>query len=91
MFILYSQALSIIQIRYHKLPCPGRLGVSSFKKDRGLWLDKLPDGRCRVSEFGFQSDSRIIDADQLAALLKRIIKREFPRSYKLRLEIQSED
>ena len=91
MLILCSQALSIIQIRYHKLPCPGRLGVSCFKKDRGLWLDKLPDGQCRVSEFGFQSDSQIIDAAKLAAVLKRIIKREFPRSYKLHLDIQPED
>lgn len=88
MLILLSQVISIAQLRYRKLPDRGRLGVLSFKRDRGFWLEKLADGACRLSEFGFRSDSRIIDSRELGAELKRIIKLEFPRSYKLHLVLE---
>lgn len=87
--ILFSQVMTIVQLRYRRLPERGRLGVFSFKKDRGFWLEKLADGHCRLSEFGFRSDCRMIAVCHLEAELKPVIKLEFPRSYKLHLVLEA--
>ncbi|MEF9942963.1 MAG: hypothetical protein RR101_12050 [Burkholderiaceae bacterium] len=88
MLILFSHALPTILARYHKLPCHGRIGVFSFKKDRGFWLEKLPDSMCRVTEFGFKAETRVVEAGSLAVTLKPVIQLEFPRSFKLHMDLR---
>lgn len=67
-----------------KLTADEHLSVRSWKGDRGFSVSRLADGY-RLVEDGFQN--KTADFSTEAALMKeirRLVKREFPRSHKLR-------
>ena len=68
---------------------PGdRLGIFSFKKDRGYWLENLDDadGCFSLEVFGFMDQKIRCPYSQLRTVLKPVIAREFPRSNKLHVK-----
>ncbi|MGL4600714.1 MAG: hypothetical protein ACRCVE_04285 [Plesiomonas sp.] len=68
-----------------------RLGVFSFKKDRGYWVEKTAEDAYRVSVFGFVDQTLHCDFSQLRTILKPVIAREFPRSNKLHVKFMAAD
>jgi hypothetical protein len=65
-------------------PCAG-VELLSYKRDRSIVLLCLEDGHYQVFERGFTDQNLIVDAVGLPRLLKTLIRREFPRSHKVRL------
>lgn len=72
--------------RCQKFQQGDRLGIFSFKKDRGYWLEKLNDDCFSLEVFGFMDQKIRCQFSQLRTILKPVIAREFPRSNKLHVK-----
>lgn len=64
---------------------PFGLELLSFKRDRSVAVFRLSDERYLLVEHGFIRQECIVEAAGLPRLLKVVLKREFPRSHKVRL------
>jgi hypothetical protein len=62
-----------------------RLELHSFKRDRFLIITCTGSGSFLVQEKGFRVQEITAGAPQMSRLLKTLIKREFPRSRRVRL------
>jgi len=71
--------------RLQKLPVGDYIDVRSYKRDRSLLIIKLPGGYFRIVENGFEQHEFELDESALKKTLKTLVKREFPRSNKIRL------
>ena len=72
------------QILKKKLP-PAGVKLLSFKRDRSITVFRLPEEKYLLVEQGFSNQECVVGASGLSRLLKTMIKREFPRSHKVRL------
>ena len=61
------------------------LELCSYKRDRCLLLMPREGGEILVIERGFEEHRFQVEPGKLKKLLKTLVKREFPRSTKLRL------
>ena len=68
-----------------KMETNDRLELHSFKRDRFLAITCTDSGSFQVQEKGYKDQVIIADREQMSRLLKKMIKREFPRSRKVRL------
>lgn len=57
----------------------------SYKRNRGIAVTVLPGNRYLVRENGYLEQELAVPREDLPKLLKGMIKREFPRSRKVRL------
>ena len=64
---------------------PGGIELLSYKRNRSVAIICQHDGDYLVREKGYEEQEVAADRDQLPRLLKTLIKREFPRSRKVRL------
>lgn len=66
--------------------CPENSGVEllSYKRNRTVALIRLSDSTIHIRENGYIVEESDIDMSELQKKLKTIIKREFPRSRKVR-------
>lgn len=67
-----------------KSPINGGVEILSYKRNRTIAVIRLSEGRVKVIEKGYTVAESEIDLDQLAKKMKTMIKREFPRSRKVR-------
>jgi len=69
-----------------KIAPPAAVALLSYKKDRGVLVcSGNGQGEYEVREYGFVDQTLVVEWDGLGKLLKKIIKREFPRSRRVRL------
>jgi len=61
------------------------LALLSYKRDRGLVIVCTTENEYEVREFGFVNQKTMVPRERLGRVLKTIMKREFPRSHKVRL------
>ncbi len=72
--------------RLHNLPQGHYLDVRTYKRNRSLLLVKKEDDDFLVIENGFVRERyEEVPAKKLKKLLKTLVKREFPRSTKIRV------
>lgn len=72
--------------RYMKTcPVGGGLEIMSYKRNRTVAVIKKDGGSFTLKENGYQTQEFEVSSEDVAKKLKTIIKREFPRSRKLRL------
>jgi len=65
---------------------PGQgLEILSYKRNRGVSVLKTPEGRFCLRERGYLDQELEVSESQLSRYLKSIMKREFPRSRKVRV------
>ncbi len=57
----------------------------TYKRNRGITITKDHTCLLQVSERGYHEEEWLIDQNSLAKLLKTLLKREFPRSRKVRI------
>lgn len=76
-----SQALRLLD----RIEPPGGIELLSYKRNRSVAIIHQHNGRYLVRERGYEDQEIVVDRDQLSRLLKTVIKREFPRSRKVRL------
>ena len=78
-------ALSKTITTLQKLPPGAGVEILTYKRDRGMKVLRLSEGEFQVTEQGFREQELRLAPDELAKALKGIIKREFPRSRKVRI------
>ena len=80
-----SSALKAVLERLKKMPLTHCLDLRSYKRDRSVLIVKDGESMFRVIENGFHKEVFEVDLAGLRTLLKKLLKREFPRSNKLRI------
>ncbi len=68
-----------------KLDPPQGLEILSYKRNRGIVVLLRDRKTVWVREHGYLEEEQEVGIEELPKLLKAIIKREFPRSRKLRV------
>ena len=71
--------------RLDKLSVGHCLDVRSYKRDRGLLIVKAAPTHYRIIEDGFEARRLEVAEEDLKKTLKTLVKREFPRSNRLRV------
>ena len=69
-----------------KMETGDSLELLTWKKDRSLLLVKQSGEKVVVVERGFVEEEYKIEFNKLKKLLKSLLKREFPRSQKIRIK-----
>lgn len=59
--------------------------ILTYKRNRGVEITKTEQGEVVVREWGYNEESWQVSAEHLSKILKTILKREFPRSRKVRI------
>lgn len=68
-----------------KIEAPGGIELLSYKRNRTIAIIKKDGGRIEIRERGYEEQDFEISGEKLSKELKILIKREFPRSRKVRL------
>lgn len=61
------------------------LEIMSYKRNRAISITRVDDNNFIVIENGYIHEENSISNDQLGKHLKKLVKREFPRSRKVRI------
>ena len=80
-----GNVIAAVLARLKKLSVGEHLDVRSYKRDRSVLIIRHDSSTVRILERGFFEEEHMVEAVQLKKTLKLIVKREFPRSNKLRL------
>lgn len=59
--------------------------IMSYKRNRAISITRCNDKNFLVIENGYVHEENTISKDQLGKHLKKLVKREFPRSRKVRI------
>lgn len=78
-------AVPTIMTRAGKLSIGSGLDLRTFKRDRSVVITRVNEDRYEVTEDGFERNRFACDHKGLKKLLKTLLKREFPRSNKIRV------
>jgi len=68
-----------------KIQPPAGIEILSYKRDRSIAILRLSEEDYSVRQRGFNEAEYSVSEAELPKLLKSLIKKEFPRSRKLRL------
>ena len=68
-----------------KTKAPAGIELSFYKRNRCIAITVLPGEQYTVHENGYLSQELQVEKNELPKLLKTMIKREFPRSRKIRI------
>ena len=85
-----SSVIRVVLERLKKLPVGHYLDLRTYKRDRSVLIVKRGDEDILVVEDGFYKDSFTVNITKLKGLLKSLLKKEFPRSNKVRLYTMGE-
>jgi hypothetical protein len=75
--------------KVEKLGAGGVIELKTYKRDRGVDIIKISDETLRIIESGFEKRQFSIPVSRLKKTLKSIVKREFPRSNKVRIAVKN--
>jgi len=73
--------------RLQKLPISHCLDLQTYKRNRSVIIAKLAEGDLLVIEDGFFKERFRVKPQKLRKVLKSLVKKEFPRSRKIRLYV----
>ena len=73
--------------RLKTLPISHCMDLRTYKRNRSVMIAKLAEDDLLVVENGFFQDRFRVKPDRLRRLLKTLMKKEFPRSRKIRLYV----
>ena len=85
-----SSVIKIVLAKLNKLPVGHYLDLRTYKRDRSVIIVKRETEGLLVIEDGFYQDSFTVNNVKLKGLLKTLLKKEFPRSNKVRLYTMGE-
>ncbi len=80
-----ANAIATITTKAGKLGIGTGLDLRTFKRDRSVTIVRIGEDRYEVGEDGFEQNRFECDRKGLKKLLKTLLKREFPRSNKIRV------
>ena len=82
-----TTVIQTVQRRLQKMAIGDSLTLLTWKKDRSVRLTLLENGNIEAHESGFVAQTILVRPDRLRKVLKTLLKREFPRSHKIRLKM----
>ncbi len=80
-----SEAIPVIMQKLQKLPSGHGLDLRSYKRNRSVLIIKTQDQGFWIQHRGFYQDCFYQEPDKMKKELKAILRKEFPRSTKLRV------
>lgn len=80
-----ASALETVLRKLKKIPLGSGLDLRTYKRDRSVVILRKGIDEFFVVEDGFSKESFSEDFKGLKKLLKKLLKREFPRSNKIRV------
>ena len=80
-----SSALKTLLARLDSLPVGHSVDLRTYKRNRGVIIGRTGPDSYLLLEQGYEDQRLEVDAKGLRPALKKILKREFPRSRKVRL------
>ena len=81
---IQSAVKRVLQI-VAKLDPPQGVEILTYKRNRGITIIKIDADTLSIQERGYENNTFQVAMDDLAKQLKSIVKREFPRSRKVRV------
>lgn len=82
-----NNAVPIVRQKLEKLEVGGAIELKTYKRDRGVTIIKNSDDSVRIIETGYEDKEFQIPESKVKKILKIILKKEFPRSKKVRLKV----
>jgi hypothetical protein len=80
-----ATALPALLRRLEKLPAGHALDLRTYKRNRSVLIRRTGEDEFSVAEDGFHKEDFRVPLSGLKKLLKTLLKREFPRSAKIRV------
>ena len=80
-----TRAIDTIVERLKGLPIGHYLNLQTYKRNRWVIIVKNGEDELQVIENGFYKERFLVAPSKLKKLLKTLMKKEFPRSRKVRL------
>lgn len=85
-----TKILETVYEKLEKLPSGHYLDLRTYKRNRSVIIVKENESKFLVVQNGYSSERFTVEGDKLGKLLKTVIRREFPRSNKIRLYVMGE-
>jgi hypothetical protein len=80
-----ATAIPTIMNKLKKLPVGHAIDLRTFKRNRSVVIARVDEDKFDVVQKGFGEDRFLIPLSKMKKLLKTLLKKEFPRSTKMRL------
>lgn len=87
MMVEKAAVISVVLARLKKCTDGDTLELLTWKRDRSLRVMKGAENTFLVVEDGFVCEEFCVQMGRLPRLLRTIVKREFPRSRKVRMHV----
>ncbi len=83
--LLLPTLIPAVVKRLKSIPVGSYVDLRPYKRNRSVMITKLADDLYEVREEGFFADTFTCSLDKLKKQMKTLIKKEFPRSNKVRM------
>ena len=80
-----ATAIPTIMNKLKKLPMGHAIDIRTYKRNRSVVIARVGDDEFDVVEKGFHEERFLLPLSKMKKLLKNLLKKEFPRSTKMRL------
>jgi hypothetical protein len=85
-----SSVIRVVLERLNNLPAGHYFDLRTYKRNRSVLIVKRGEEDILVVEDGFYKDRFAVNISKLKGLLRSLLKKEFPRSNKVRLYTMGE-
>jgi hypothetical protein len=80
-----TKIIDAVTERLQNLPTGHYLDLRTYKRNRSILIVKMDEDDLLIIEDGFFKERFRINSDKLKKLLSALLRKEFPRSHKIRL------
>jgi hypothetical protein len=80
-----TKIIDAVTERLKNLPTGHYLDLRTYKRNRSILIVKMDEDDLLIIEDGFFKERFRINSDKLRKLLSALLRKEFPRSHKIRL------
>lgn len=80
-----ATAIQTVMRKLKKLPLGHAIDLRTYKRNRSVVIARVADDEYDVVENGFFEERFLVPLSKMKKLLKALLKKEFPRSTKIRL------
>lgn len=78
-------AIENVLTRMTKMPLGSAIDLRTYKRNRSVLIRRVGEDDYEVEQNGYEQNSFAVDGSKMKKLLKTLLKKEFPRSTKIRL------
>jgi hypothetical protein len=82
-----EKILDTVAGRLKNLPVGHYLNLRTYKRNRSVIIVKQSENNLLIIEDGFSKEKFCITSEKLKKLLTTLLRKEFPRSHKIRLYV----